>query len=281
MKKRALIITALVGSVAGLVLGGAGFVHSQTAGLPFAQTMQPTSVLANSATLAGQINPNGYQTSYYFEYGTSQSLGTMTSMQSAGSGYGTIDVTGALSNLTPNIIYYFRVDAVNQLGMSRGSIFSFTTTGSDSSYGYYQQPYVYDQQPIYQESSYTYTAPVSYQTTPDASAVASPQYIYVPKYIYVNDDENANQSLSYSYNQAPVYSYPANYSVSAFMPTQYSYGYAPYSQVTPQGTQYNYNNGQLAASVAGVASPNQVAVLVGFILLVSVIVVLGALVFKH
>jgi hypothetical protein len=104
--------------------------------------------------------------------------------------------------------------------------------------------------------------------------------VYVPKYIYVNGTPSNNGVSDYSYNQQPVYSYPANYSVSGFMPTQYSYGYAPYAQVTPQGTYYN-DNAPLAASVAGTVSNNQASVLVGFILLVSVIVVVGALVFKR
>src|SRR5262249_19647223 len=38
------------------------------------------------ATLAGTVNPNGRETSWYFEYGTSTNYGTKTPAKSAGSG---------------------------------------------------------------------------------------------------------------------------------------------------------------------------------------------------
>ncbi len=394
IRKIIYIGSALAILVAGTVWGGR-IVWSQTFGLPSVQTNQVTLLSNTIATLSGQVTPNGYQTNAYFEYGTTQSLGSQTPTQSIGSGYNPSIVSFTLPTLSSGTTYYYRLDAQNQYGTTQGQIISFSTTGfstggsgtvgglsvttnaassvSDTQatfnafaqtvfsqnggwfeYGtdpsslnqqtpavqvqvgnsyfpytvsgltpgttYYFRAalqssgnttygsvlsfqtsgsgYTY-QQPVYQQPTYTYTPPVSYQTTSNVSTVSSPQYVYVPKYIYVNADasnasynngyytngyyangyyNNGGVSYSYTNGQAPVYSYPAQYSVSAFMPTQYQYGYAPYAQVTPQGTQYN---APLAASIGTIATTNQISVLVGFILLVSVIVVLGALAFRR
>jgi hypothetical protein len=357
---------------------GARAVVSQTVGLPAVWTNQATLLSNNIATLSGQVTPNGYQTTYWFEYGTTQALGSITPSQSVGSGYNPSVVSYTLSGLSAGTTYYYRIDAQNQYGIVQGSIVSFYTTGYTGTNGggvsvttnaatdvtatgatlnafaqtgstqstawfeygtdpaflsqttpttivatsdFYRQtqtnsffrypltnltpgtiyyfraalqnngvtnygstlrfqtsgsPYTYYQQP----SMSIPPAQTVYQEQPDTVTAVTPQYVYVPKYIYVNGTPSNNGVSDYSYNQQPVYSYPANYSVSGFMPTQYSYGYAPYAQVTPQGTYYN-DNAPLAASVAGTVSNNQASVLVGFILLVSVIVVVGALVFKR
>ncbi|MCX7615921.1 MAG: fibronectin type III domain-containing protein, partial [Patescibacteria group bacterium] len=80
------------------------------------------------ATLNGQVNPNNTATSYWFEYGTTTNLGNTTASQSAGSGNSSLNVSQALSNLSPNTTYYFRIVAQNQNGTTYGSILSFTTT---------------------------------------------------------------------------------------------------------------------------------------------------------
>ncbi len=123
--------SAILAIVAVVVLGGfitAGVTHSQQAGAPFAQTNQATIVSDNSATLYGQLNPNGYQTSYYFEYGTTQSLGNFTSSQTMNGSYSQNNVSMAVSGLMSGTTYYFRLSAQNQYGTSQGNILSFSTT---------------------------------------------------------------------------------------------------------------------------------------------------------
>ena len=98
-----------------------------TGSAPTAQTNAATGVTQNSATLNGSVNPNGAQTYYSFEYGTSQSLGNSTSLLSAGGGTNSQNVTASVSGLVANTTYYFRVDAQNTYGSVQGSILSFTT----------------------------------------------------------------------------------------------------------------------------------------------------------
>src|SRR6185369_353539 len=125
MKKLGLIITlALITVVSSGILG----VHAQQFGQPFAQTLSANSVNQTSAVLNGTINPNGYSTSYFFEYGTTNSLGTTTQgSQSIGSGNFATNVSLLVSNLAPNVTYYYRITAFNQFGTTRGDILLFST----------------------------------------------------------------------------------------------------------------------------------------------------------
>ena len=263
-------------STTGFSTGGSGTVGGLSVTTNAASSVSDTQATFN-AFAQSVFSQNGG----WFEYGTDpSSLNQQTPAVQVQIGNSYFPYT--VSGLTPGTTYYFRAALQSSGNTTYGSVLSFQTSGSGYSGYTYQQP------------PYTYTPPVSYQTTPDVSTVAAPQYIYVPKYIYVNADDSsasynngyynngyyANGGVSYSYvnGQAPVYSYPANYSVSAFMPTQYPYGYAPYAQIGPQGTQYG---APLSASIGTIATTNQISVLVGFILLVSVIVVLGALAFRR
>jgi len=99
------------------------------ANAPTASTVAATNVDRESATLRGSVNPRSDATSYWFEYGTTNDLGTATSLKSAGSGASAQDVSASVSNLTPNTKYFFRINAQNDFGTVNGSILSFTTAG--------------------------------------------------------------------------------------------------------------------------------------------------------
>lgn len=101
-----------------------------TGNAPIVQTFSAYNLTSNSGTLSGTVNPNGYLTTYWFEYGTSPSLGNLTTSQTIGSGTGNVTVSATLTGLATNGTYYFRVIADNAYGRSQGSIASFATTGS-------------------------------------------------------------------------------------------------------------------------------------------------------
>ncbi len=100
-----------------------------TTARPTVATNAATSVTTSGAQLHGQLNANGLATSYWFEYGTSQTLGLRTSVQAAGSSSQTSDVASGISGLSANTTYYYRIAAQNDKGRSYGSLMSFVTTG--------------------------------------------------------------------------------------------------------------------------------------------------------
>ena len=77
-----------------------------------------------SAVLNGNVNPNGYATNAWFEWGTSPTLATFntTSNQPMGSGTTTVVVNATVSGLTPYSTYYYRVAASNSGGTQKGAI---------------------------------------------------------------------------------------------------------------------------------------------------------------
>ncbi|MEK7148511.1 MAG: hypothetical protein AAB770_01195 [Patescibacteria group bacterium] len=94
---------------------------------PYVSTNSASSVLQNSATLNGYVTSSGTNTSAWFEWGTSYSLGNSTSYNSYGTG--AISFNSSLYNLNPNTTYYYRAVAQSSYGIVYGSILSFTTTG--------------------------------------------------------------------------------------------------------------------------------------------------------
>lgn len=118
----------------GLTATGSINVSGTSAGnAPTVSTNSATNINQSTATLNGQVNPNGFATTYWFEYGTSYSLGQTTFTQSAGSGTGNISAVQGISGLSPNTAYYFRLTAQNQYGTSHGQILSFTTQNGGGS----------------------------------------------------------------------------------------------------------------------------------------------------
>ncbi|MDP3697867.1 MAG: hypothetical protein Q8R55_07755 [Candidatus Taylorbacteria bacterium] len=101
-----------------------------SSGIPLAPTVAtngPVSVSSNSAVINGSINPNNANTTFWFEFGTTQSFGQKTSVQSVGAGNAWQLVTGNLSGLETGKTYYYRVVAQNSQGTSFGEVKSFTT----------------------------------------------------------------------------------------------------------------------------------------------------------
>jgi hypothetical protein len=84
-------------------------------------------ISTNGATLSGSINPNGAPTTYYFEYGTTDSYGSRTPDRDAGAGEIAQDVFEPISGLMPGVTYCFRIVSVNAAGTFPGANSIFTT----------------------------------------------------------------------------------------------------------------------------------------------------------
>jgi hypothetical protein len=97
---------------------------------PVATTGAATNVTGSTVSLAATVNPGGDATNAVFEFGTSLSFGTITSVASVGAGTSDVPLTGTLSGLTAGTTYYYRVVATNSVGTSFGTVMAFRTTGA-------------------------------------------------------------------------------------------------------------------------------------------------------
>jgi hypothetical protein len=95
--------------------------------LPLATTGSPKSVSATTATLSGELNPEGQATTYYFEYGRTASYGSHTPQLGAGSGSSGVNVSAAIGSLAPATVYHYRLVAVNGSGTAHGADKTVTT----------------------------------------------------------------------------------------------------------------------------------------------------------
>lgn len=86
-------------------------------------------VTTTTATLQGTVNANNNSTAVTFEYGTTTSYGsTVTADQSPVTGTVDTFVSKAITGLTPNTAYHFRVVGTNGLGTSNGDDQTFFTS---------------------------------------------------------------------------------------------------------------------------------------------------------
>jgi DNA-binding beta-propeller fold protein YncE len=94
-----------------------------------ATTGAASGVKGTKATLNGTVNPEGTGTGYYVEYGLTASYGTKVPLTAKDAGFGTSDVavSEAVSGLSPNTIYNFRVVAETTAGTTKGENKTFTT----------------------------------------------------------------------------------------------------------------------------------------------------------
>lgn len=94
---------------------------------PTVVTSPATQVAPQSARLTGKVTPNGAQTSYRFEYGTTMFYGSSTTPAIAGSGNAAAPVAADLTGLAPATVYHFRLVARNRNGTVNGADRSFKT----------------------------------------------------------------------------------------------------------------------------------------------------------
>jgi sugar lactone lactonase YvrE len=86
-------------------------------------------VSISAAKLGAEIGPGGYDTSYYFEYGTTIAYGQTAPFPAgdAGAGLESRSVWATASGLAPGTTYHYRVVATNPLGTVLGADQTFTT----------------------------------------------------------------------------------------------------------------------------------------------------------
>jgi len=95
---------------------------------PTVTTQNADNITQNSGRLKGSVNPNGYQTTVWFEWGTSSTeLTNTTPEKTIAADTSLHNVSYTLSGLSSETRYYFRIAARNSGGTSRGAVNNFQT----------------------------------------------------------------------------------------------------------------------------------------------------------
>lgn len=99
---------------------------------PAVTTGEAAGVGTDHATLNGTVNPDGHNTTYYFQYGTTTSYGNNTAPQSAGSGTANVAIHALVSALKANTTYDYRLVATSSQGTVHGDNMTFKTGSQPS-----------------------------------------------------------------------------------------------------------------------------------------------------
>jgi hypothetical protein len=99
-------------------------------------TEAPSQVEPTAATLHGRLDPDGYPTTFYFEWGKTPFYGH-TAPAPPGADVGTVEagskpLSVALAELEPGTVYHFRLVGVNSFGTTFGQDRSFATPQAPS-----------------------------------------------------------------------------------------------------------------------------------------------------
>ncbi len=97
-------------------------------GLPEVVTYSNITRSDTTAFVTGTISPNGSPTQYWYEYGTTETLGSSTPLLTLGSGNVIFPAPAYIGGLNKSSPYFFRLIAENQFGSVSGSLYSFRTT---------------------------------------------------------------------------------------------------------------------------------------------------------
>jgi hypothetical protein len=103
-----------------------------------ATTLPATEVTPDSATLNGEVNPGGFDTQAFFEWGTNTDYGHSTTAQAVGDGKEGTHVSFSLTGIQSNITNHFRLFASHEKGMTNGEDLTFSTqTNAGAQFGIY------------------------------------------------------------------------------------------------------------------------------------------------
>lgn len=107
-----------------------------TQAAPTVTTDPASSINVSSAQLNGTFNPNGatvqYPVSYYFQWGTTAAYGNVTPTVAGQVGSINVTAQAALTGLSANTTYHFRLVATNTDNTVTGSDRTFSTGASDT-----------------------------------------------------------------------------------------------------------------------------------------------------
>jgi len=91
------------------VVNGADSTFTTPPLAPVCETLAATGVTTSGATLSGSVDPGGGETTFTFEFGTTDAYGSSTAAQSAGADHTVHAVSVAVVGLAPATLHHFRI----------------------------------------------------------------------------------------------------------------------------------------------------------------------------
>jgi hypothetical protein len=123
MRRLKMLMVAVV--VGGAVATGVALAASS----PSVVTGSHSGVTQSTAVLHGTVNPNGSDTTYFFQWGLTNGYGVDGHTHSAGKGAKPVSVQATAGGLLPGTLYHYRVVAFSKFGQAVGADHTFTTGG--------------------------------------------------------------------------------------------------------------------------------------------------------
>lgn len=114
---------------------GQGYYGGTAIGRPTVRLIDPSTIGATNANLHGTVNSNGSETTAWYEYGTTISLGTRSDSRALGAGAAETQVNFYLGGIRSGTTYYYRLVAQSSAGTTESEIDSFRTAGSTPTTG--------------------------------------------------------------------------------------------------------------------------------------------------
>jgi hypothetical protein len=87
---------------------------------------------ATNATLNAMVNPEGKETTVFFEFGQTTAYGSSTVEESIGAGTVPVSISADISGLLPNTLYDYRVVVITPAGATNGPAQTFMTSNTGS-----------------------------------------------------------------------------------------------------------------------------------------------------
>ncbi len=122
---------AVVANATGTTKGVDGEFSTLPLEAPIVSGESVSELTSTHATLRAQVNPNYQETTYSFEYGTSESLAGVTTVAGIAplpAEFAELPVSTSIGSLAPSTTYFYRVTAENGTGKTEGPVEQFTTT---------------------------------------------------------------------------------------------------------------------------------------------------------
>jgi len=118
----ALAVNNTSGQIFAGTSGGGVFQSVQSTLAPIVTTNPATKVASVFATLNGAVNPNSLSTTVKFQYDTTTSYGSeVPATPSPLTGSNAVSVSAAVTGISPNTMYHYRVVATNSAGTTNGA----------------------------------------------------------------------------------------------------------------------------------------------------------------